>query len=354
MLVAVVAMVTAGVLLVIVNASDVGTGNATFGLIASCLPAPMLVALVLSLDRLEPEPPAILALTFLWGATVAALFATVVNTLGGNLVAGMFGHRAGNVFLVSVSAPVVEELLKGIALLVMFRLARRELNGVVDGIIYASVVGLGFAVGENVHYYGSALASGDAVITLVVRGVLAPFAHPLFTVPIGIGLALAVGRRRRWSRLTPPLVGLLTAIAVHRAWNSGFLLTLPALVTVAVAVYVPSFVGVLVVVRRGLEREGNLVRTHLATEVADGTLRAEELEALASIRGRRGILRRATAQGPAARRAARTLCHVASELAFHREHAAADPRPGDVDRDGDLAARLADLRSKAAPKQGVA
>lgn len=339
-------MLGAGLLLVALNAGDLGTEDAILGLLASTLPAPVLVGLVLTLDRLEPEPPRNLALTFLWGATVAALFATVVNTVGGNLVAGMFGHRAGNVFLVSVSAPVVEEVLKGLALLVLFRVARRELNGVVDGIIYASVVGLGFAVGENVHYYGRALASGDAVVTFLVRGILAPFAHPLFTVPIGIGLALAAGNRSRRSKAVPPLVGLLTAIAVHSAWNSTFLLTFPALVVVAVAVYVPAFVGVLITVRRGLDREGALVRAHLANEVEEGVLEPEELEALASVRGRRRVLRAGARSGRTGRRAARELCHAASELAFHRELAGGDSRPHDPAREARLVTRINDRKAK--------
>lgn len=347
-------MVGAGLVLLVLNASDLGTKEAGLGLVVSCLPAPVFVALVLSLDRLEPEPPWILALTFLWGATVAAMFATVVNTAGGDLVAGTFGNRAGNVFVVSVSAPLIEEVLKGAALLVLFGVARRELNGVVDGIIYASVVGLGFAVGENVHYYGSALASGDAVVTVVVRGVLAPFAHPLFTLPIGIGLAIVAGRRGGRSRFLPPLVGLLTAIVVHAAWNSIFLLRFPALVVVAVVVYVPASVGALTVVRRGLHREGALLRSHLRPEVADGTLRAEELEALASVRGRRNVLRIATAHGPAPRQTARELCHIASELAFHREAASAQPRPLDSRREADLVARLHELRASLAPALGGA
>ena len=46
------------------------------------LPVPLLVALVLLLDRLEPEPRAHLLFAFVWGAGVAALFAALINTAG--------------------------------------------------------------------------------------------------------------------------------------------------------------------------------------------------------------------------------------------------------------------------------
>jgi len=349
-MIAVVAMAAAGAMLVALNAAHLGAGDAVLGLVVSTLPAPLLVGLVLALDRFEPEPRGILALTFLWGATVAALFATVVNTAGGDLVAGKFGSRAANVFVVSVSAPIVEEVLKGAALLVLYRVARRELNGIVDGIIYAGVVGLGFAVGENVHYYGSAAASGDVVLTIAVRGILSPFAHPLFSVPMGIGFAIAASPLGR-GRMVPAALGLLASIVVHSAWNSTFLLTLPALVAVVLVVFVPAFFGVLVLVRRGLEREGELVRTQLLPEVGR-TLTTEEVEALSSVRGRRALLRSVAARGPTVRRAARDLCHVASELAFHREQAASDARPDDSARDARLVARLEQNHRALALDQG--
>jgi hypothetical protein len=186
-------------------------------------------------------------------------------------------------------------------------------------------------------------------VTFLVRGILAPFAHPLFTIPIGIGLALAAGNRSMRSKAVPPVVGLLTAIAIHSAWNSTFLLTFPLLVMVAVAVYVPAFVGVLITVRRGLDREGALVRTHLANEVEEGVLEPEELEALASVRGRRRVLRAGAASGRPGRRAARELCHAASELAFHRELASGDPRPQDSAREARLVTRINDRKAKVGP-----
>ena len=61
-----------------------------------------------------------------------------------------------------VSAPFVEEAMKGLAVLYVFRRRREHLDGVTDGIVYALFVGLGFAVVENIQYYVAAIEEGGA------------------------------------------------------------------------------------------------------------------------------------------------------------------------------------------------
>ncbi|MFD2351605.1 PrsW family glutamic-type intramembrane protease [Nonomuraea ferruginea] len=88
--------------------------------------------------------------------------------------------------------------MKGLVLLGMLRFRRFELDGLTDGIIYASMVGLGFAMSENVSYYLAALNSEAGgvglAVTVVLRGILSPFAHPLFTSMIGVAVAFAAQR----------------------------------------------------------------------------------------------------------------------------------------------------------------
>ncbi|HEY2281452.1 MAG TPA: PrsW family intramembrane metalloprotease, partial [Streptosporangiaceae bacterium] len=45
-------------------------------------PVPLLVSVVLFIDRLEPEPRINLVFGFLWGAGIAALAAIIINTAG--------------------------------------------------------------------------------------------------------------------------------------------------------------------------------------------------------------------------------------------------------------------------------
>jgi protease PrsW len=99
---------------------------------------------------------------------------------------------------------------------------RQELDGPTDGIVYAALVGLGFAMTENIGYYINALVNpvqGGAQLlgyTFVLRGVLSPFLHPIFTSMTGIGAAYAASHRHRGWAL--PL-GWVTAMLLHAMWN---------------------------------------------------------------------------------------------------------------------------------------
>src|SRR3954447_6355945 len=84
------------------------------GFILAILPVPLLVALVLVLDRLEPEPWRNLLFAFMWGAGVAVLGALILNTAGLVYVTGpLFGAEKGHFISAAVGAPLVEESLKG-------------------------------------------------------------------------------------------------------------------------------------------------------------------------------------------------------------------------------------------------
>jgi RsiW-degrading membrane proteinase PrsW (M82 family) len=103
-------------------------------------------------------------------------------------------HIGGEIVGAAVCAPIVEEFWKGLAVFGMFYFWRREFDGVVDGIIYATFAALGFAAVENVVYYaraGTGHASVDLTSIFILRGVVTPWAHPLFTSMTGIGFGLA-------------------------------------------------------------------------------------------------------------------------------------------------------------------
>src|SRR6516165_7962128 len=183
------------------------------------LPVPLLVALVLMLDRLEPEPPANLAFCFAWGAGIAG----ILNTAGLLYVTQpALGKGNGQFVSAAIGAPVVEETLKGLVLVWLLWRRRQELDGPTDGIIYGAMVGLGFAMMENIGYYISALARPEVggvpllEATFVFRGLLAPLAHPMFTAMTGIGVAYAATHRRGgWA----VALGLFGAMFLHGLWN---------------------------------------------------------------------------------------------------------------------------------------
>lgn len=147
-----------------VQSFAVGGGPAPFAIALplALLPVPLLVVVVLWMDRLEPEPRGNLAFAFGWGAGIAALAALIVNTADLEYVTmPALGASTGEYVAATFGAPVVEETLKGLVLIGFLRRRRAEFDGPTDGVIYAAMVGLGFAMIENVGYYINALVSPE-------------------------------------------------------------------------------------------------------------------------------------------------------------------------------------------------
>lgn len=336
-----------GVLSLAIIASEVGPRGFMMGLLVAVIPVPAYVMLALWLDRYEAEPPQVLAQTFAWGASVAIFLSLLVNTYAEGLVASVFGPGAADVFGNVIAAPVVEEMAKGFALLALFVEMEDEFDGVVDGVVYASMVGLGFAMVENIHYYGAALNAGleSSLSTFVVRGMMAPFAHPFFTAMLGIGLGLA-REAHGGRRVGPPFVGLCAAVALHAAWNIAASVE-GWFVAAYAGIMVPAFIGVLGLIYLSLKRESRVIRQHLDPLVAERVLTPEELERLCSVALRLRASYDAWRIGGTARWNERREMHqVASELAFHRWRVARGLTRGpeaDAAREAEYLRRLCEL-----------
>lgn len=303
------------------------------GLIAATIPVPVYVTLVLWLDRYEPEPPWMLAMAFFWGALVAVFFAIIINSLGVLVVRSLSDETTAKIFGMVFSAPVVEETAKALVLVALFFWRRDEFDGVTDGIVYAAMVGLGFAMTENVKYYGEAVLEHNAIGVFIVRGLFSPFAHPLFTGMTGVGLGLAAQSDRKFLKFAAPVVGFVAAIMFHAGWNASALLTgmfeNGAIVLLTYfLVMMPTFFVMLVVIVFSLRREGRILREHLRADVSTGLLSESEYACLCSVTGRMGASYSALARGGFGRwRARAQLNRAASELAFHRSRAARGIRP---------------------------
>ena len=330
------------------------------GLALALLPVAPVAAAFLWIDRYEPEPPRLLAFLFAWGAVVAALTAALVNSVTLEMLSATRGDSALATTAVLV-APVVEESAKGAGVLAVALARRREFDGVVDGVVSAGFVGLGFAFTENILYFGRAFLAGAtqaglgggifaAGAVFVLRGVLSPFAHPMFTVLTGIGLGLAVFARNPLRRLAP-LLGLVGAVALHAWWNyaavggpGGFLISYTLFM-------VPLFVliGGLAVTLRN--REGKLIARRLPPYVAAGWLPAYDVAMVATLAGRRRALVWARSRlGAAGERAMRDYQRAAAELAFLRERAERLGPSGDfAEHERSLLAALARGRAALAP-----
>ncbi len=317
-----------GLIVLLLIGVETGPVALLIGLVSATLPVPIYLVLVLWIDRYEAEPAWMLATAFFWGALVAVFFAYVINTVSGVAVSMMTNSvRAGHTFGAVVSAPIVEESAKALILFIFFFAKKDEFDGVIDGIVYAAMVGLGFAMTENIQYYGKAvMEGGGGTLTLVfiLRGALAPFSHPMFTSLTGIGLGLARQSRSLAIKILAPPLGLMAAMSMHSIWNgSGALFGGGAFILTYILIMIPAFFIMLVVIALALRREGQIVREFLVADYQGGLFTQQEYARLGSIFGRMGTSFSALSRGGVGKwRVARQLNQTASELAFHRSRVA--------------------------------
>ncbi|MCA9692129.1 MAG: PrsW family intramembrane metalloprotease [Myxococcales bacterium] len=318
-----------GLLVLALFGVQAGLVATALGFTIACLPAPVYVALVLWIDRFEAEPPRLLALAFFLGATLSVFTAALLNTFVGDALMAVPGME----LLTLASGGAIEELTKGAILVTLFLWRRDEFDGVIDGIVYAGMVGLGFAMMENVQYYGQAALAGGlqgSARLFILRGCMAPFAHPLFTSVTGIALGLALRTRSRALRAIAAIAGLSLAAALHAVWNIAAAYGAATFMSAYLYLMAPLFALGLGIIAVELRREGRCVREQLAPEREAGLITQDEHARLGSVFGRLGeswgALRRG---GLPALRASIRRHQIASELAFLRARVAAGLVPDD-------------------------
>lgn len=265
---------------------------ALLGLVLAILPVPLVLAGVLYLDRLEPEPPGLLGIVFGAGAAAAALSGAVGSALGHRLIAlpelgPEAGRLIGTTAGAAIAGAVVAETLKGGVLIALLRYRGPELDGAHDGVVYASMTGLGFALIANLYAYLRAEHTGLGALASAFarRGVLAPLWDPLFSSMIGIAVAYAAvhAGRRGWAAMAG---GWAAAVALHALWASsvtggaGRL----AVVYLILLVVLAGVLGVVVADRRRIVR---LITRYLPGYEDTGLVTELDVAMLASLRRRR-------------------------------------------------------------------
>jgi protease PrsW len=203
-----------------------GPAPTLVGLLLGLLPIPLLVALILYLDRLEPEPRALLAAIFGAGAGIAVITALLGRALHtGAITTPDLEPHASLTAAVSVSAAIggalVAETLNGLVLVALLASRRTEIDGVEDGVVYGSMIGLGFALVANVYGYAVAWNSGVGAIAeeFARRGIFGPAFQALFTSLIGLGVAYAAARPAAPGRHLAIAGGWAAAVALDALWN---------------------------------------------------------------------------------------------------------------------------------------
>lgn len=143
------------------------------------LPVIVLMIYIYKQDKFQKEPLGLLIKAFIGGILCIPLDFVAVDLIN------MIFYSETPFYSAFFEAGIPEELCKFIILfLVIWR--RKEFDEYMDGIVYATFVGLGFACVENILYvfnYG--------IQTGIVRAVLSVPGHFLFAVVMGYFFSLA-------------------------------------------------------------------------------------------------------------------------------------------------------------------
>src|SRR5215204_4007538 len=363
--VAVISLVAIGLVVLIVVAAVPDRVGLLLSVTAASIPALIYATIVLRLDRYEIEPLRAVLACFTWGAVGAILFSVATGLLFQFAIEETLGAEVAEVASVVIGAPLVEESFKGIAVLAVLVFARDEIDSTLDGLVYGALVGVGFAMTENILYFGQAYLEGGLgeFGTLVLsRAVVGGFGHPAYTAITGAAIGWSRGRYGRGiARVLVPILGWALAVILHTAWNGGLVLTsvlmdqdagLLKLVAVQTAiVIVPAVLVLYAIARMSARHELKILREELRAEVERGTITQAEYEAIVDAHERERALASARARGGRAlRRRQQAFFHTAADLALrnHHRHQGEPSNPGHATRNDIDRERLLALRSELA------
>ncbi len=335
---------------------------AVFAMVFAAAFALPYLLIILWLDRNEREPWYLIVSALVWGAVLATGLSGIFNTMFGGVAFLITGDEAMAMQLsASISAPLVEEITKGAALIALYFFFRHEFDNVLDGVVYGALIGLGFAVFENFSYYVNQPQGVAGVFLLTfVRGIIsaAGGSHATFTALTGLGIGLFRTMRRGWARWLLPPAGLAAAMFMHFSWNTftgmimgvapggdvgGLLIGLPAAVVI---IQFPFLIFVLGTAFFALRHEQWMIRTYLGRE-DESVVQPGEIDRLvpAYRRSFRSVMLFGSFQWGKWWRV-RTRNHMLVRLAFEKWHMAGELEGDDPMEAHEHAKRVQELREE--------
>jgi RsiW-degrading membrane proteinase PrsW (M82 family) len=364
---ALLAAIAVSSLMMFVGLHSLAPGSAAVfvrGLCLAAMASAVPVAILWLLDRRERESPLLLGVAIAWGALIATGLALPLNT---TIVAAVgrwlshnpaltqyLGPEATLLIGAPLAAPPVEELVKGLGVLALFWLLRAEFDNMRDGLIYGSLVGVGFNLVEAPLYVAQAFSEYGVAPWGLQFGarfaLLGLGGHALFSGIFGAFLGLARQTARHWLRGVAPILGLALAVLAHTLNN-----VLPLVATIILRsagqelptpgppapigfveawvqtslqnliVFLPFVVLMLILIWRSGAWELRVIREELAGEVGHAVTAAEYEQI------KRDGLFKTRRLDPANRCRSAVLVNAQNELAFRKRRVRDDGADPDED-----------------------
>ena len=306
----------------LIDLSSISRSGWALSWILLALYAAPLFLLIYYLDLYEREPWSVAIAAFLWGAFAAT--ALTLSSGGWNeLLVRTLGPDTASRWGPALTAPFIEEFLKGAGIVLLYLIVRDELDDAMDGFVYGALCGLGFAVVEDVVYFMAAFGgTPQGVLQGFYVRVLSSglYGHVLYTGLVGMAIGIVVSRREPAplrERLRTAAGIVVLAVFGHFLWNSPLLSIAPPapieggkwlLVTLGMAVKgLPLLLFVVIALRLARRREERWLDDALAPEIGGEGISPGEYRDLREPRRRRAAVAatRRRAGAPASRLLAR-------------------------------------------------
>ncbi|MBI0584304.1 MAG: PrsW family intramembrane metalloprotease [Methanomassiliicoccus sp.] len=185
------------------------------------VPAILYMLWIWSAEIHQREPTLAIEGVFLYGLVIALGLAFILETLAVDLLitatGGTLSIRAESIILAVILAPFIEEFTK---LTGVFAVSRR-LTEPENGLVYGAAVGLGFAAGENVLYYITALSAGTDIfiVTVIARTITSTLLHTSASAIAGFGLSRSRCMAKWYGTPTSWIPYYLIAVGLHAGFN---------------------------------------------------------------------------------------------------------------------------------------
>ena len=288
------------------------------------VPLAIVVSVLLFIDRFEPEPLGMKLAALAWGGGVSIFFGIMGNEYVQYSVTEQTGDEVqGMIFSVVVGAPVVEELLKGLGVLVIVWARRTHISSAIDGLVYAGFAACGFLVVEDFTYFVRAvLTDGDLGQTFFQRVVMGVFGHVMYTSCMGWATGWAVTRARSAAAGCGAVaLGWFTGMLLHATWNGTAVLSggdEELFDTFYIFIHVPLFLLWFLFIALAMKRERRDAAAGLMPYVAQGWIVPSEIQMVCDPRSRRAALAWASNGGPLAKKAMKQFMYALATLGLHQ------------------------------------
>lgn len=283
------------------------------------VPFAIVILTAMWIDNWEPEPKRLIVFALAWGALASIgltmLFLYVFDWL--SLAVLQTDPETHDVLATILRAPLLEEACKMVGVFVIILIARNTIDGPIDGLVYGGLIGAGFAFTENIQYffnYGASEGVGATVGIFFMRGILSPFAHAMFTGVFGLLVGLALRNRRNVALYA--LLGYVIGVGMHALWNSSSYVNF---LVMYIVLQVPQFVLFVIAIVYLRKEKATITHERLSDYARAGWFTPQEVDMLATPRGRRVGMAWARALRGDRSALMKTFVRDATQLAMARE-----------------------------------